>query len=97
ETDRHGHLVQHGVMHKGIDIPFTITAEVSPTKDGRLRIHPLKIEVCKVNGKPLLDLLHITLEKVLDLSQARGVSVEKNDLVLDPARALPPPRMVGRL
>jgi hypothetical protein len=103
QTTPDGHLRQNGVLHwahltrKGIDIPFTITAEVKPTADGRLRIHPLKIDVCRVNGKPLLDLLHIKLEKVLDLSGARGLSVDGNDLVLDAGKALPPPRIVARI
>jgi hypothetical protein len=98
QTTRDGKLRQHGVMHKGkLAIPFTITATVSPTADGKLRIHPTKIDVCRVNGKPLLDLLHITLEKVLDLSKARGVRADRDDLILDPSVALPPPRIVGRL
>lgn len=85
------------MLHKGIDIPFTITAKVEPTADGRLRLHPLKIDICRVNGKPLLDLLHIKMERFLDLSGARGITVEGNDLILDPAKAMPPPRMVGRI
>ncbi|HEV8631311.1 MAG TPA: hypothetical protein VGV61_13415, partial [Thermoanaerobaculia bacterium] len=96
-TTKDGKLRQEGILHKKIDIPFTITARVEATDDGRLRIHPLKIEVCNVNGKPLMDLLHLRMEKLLDLSGARGVTVTGNDLILDPARALPPPRMVGRV
>lgn len=97
QTTRDGRLRQHGVLHKGIDIPFTITAKVEPTADGRLRLHPTKIDVCRVNGKPLLDLLHIRMDRFLDLSQARGITVEGNDLILDPAKAMPPPRMLGRV
>jgi len=100
---RDGKLKQEGVMHwahlrkKGFDVPFTITADVQPTREGLLRIHPVKVEVCDVNGKPLMDLLHIKLEKLLDLSGARGVRVDGNDLILDPGKALPPPRIIGRL
>jgi hypothetical protein len=103
ETTRDGKLRQQGVLHwahlrrKGFDIPFTITADVEPTRDGLLRIHPTKVEICDVNGKPLMDLLHLKLEKILDLSGARGLRVEGNDLILDPGKALPPPRIVGRL
>jgi hypothetical protein len=98
ETTPDGKLVQQGVLHKKIgDIAFTITATVAPTADGLLRIHPTKIEVCDINGKPLLDFLHITLAKMMDLSGARGVRVDKNDLILDPSVALPPPKIVGRV
>ncbi|HEV8240948.1 MAG TPA: hypothetical protein VGS57_16400 [Thermoanaerobaculia bacterium] len=98
-----GKLKQEGVMHwahlrkQGFDVPFTIIADVQPTREGLLRLHPVKVEVCDVNGKPLMDLLHIKLEKILDLSGAQGLRVEGNDLILDPGKALPPPRIVGRL
>ena len=102
-TTRDGKLRQEGVLHwahlrkQGFDVPFTITANVEPTRDGLLRIHPVKVEICDVNGKPLMDLLHLKLEKFLDLSGARGLRVDGNDLILDPGRALPPPRIIGRL
>ena len=100
---RDGKLRQEGVMHwahlrkKGFDVPFTIIADVEPTRDGLLRIRPVKVEICDVNGKPLMDLLHLELEKFLDLSGARGLRVDGNDLILDPGKALPPPRIIGRL
>ncbi len=62
-TTRDGKLRQEGVLHwahlrkKGFDVPFTIIANVEPTRDGLLRIRPVKVEICDVNGKPLMDLL----------------------------------------
>jgi hypothetical protein len=102
-STREGRLVQEGVLHwahlrkKGFDFPFTITADVKPTADGLLRIHPVKVEICDINGKPVMDFLHLKLEKFLDLSGAQGLRVDGNDLILDPGKALPPPRIVGRL
>ena len=41
-----GKLQQDGVLHKAkLDIPFTIVADVSPTADGQLRIHPRKVSL----------------------------------------------------
>jgi hypothetical protein len=92
------HLQQKGTLHKGkLALPFTLVADVAPTADGKLRIHPTKIEICDINGKPLLDFLHLELEKIVDLSHAKGVVVHGDDLLLDPAVALPPPRMRGRV
>src|SRR6185295_19396860 len=96
-------LKQEGVMHwahlrkQGFDVPFTITADVQVTQEGMLRIRPAKVEICDVNGKPLMDLLHLKLEKFLDLSGAQGLRGDGNDLILDPGKALPPPRIIGRL
>jgi len=91
------HLRQQGILHKGFDIPFTIIAEVQPTSDGKLRIHPTDIRISNLAGKLLMKLLHVELADVLDLSGAKGVKAEHNDLLLDPQEALPPPRMLGRL
>jgi hypothetical protein len=91
------HIVQTGTMHKIIDIPFEMTAELSVTANGRIRIHPVNMDICGLDGAKLLAAVDRTLEDLLDLSGARGVWVERNDLVLDPLAILPPPRTTGRL
>src|ERR1043165_1796777 len=52
-----GQLIQSGIMHKGVDIPFTMYGDVSATPDGRIRIHPTKLEICSINGLGLLKAL----------------------------------------
>jgi hypothetical protein len=37
------------------------------------------------------------MAKLINTGETRGVSVEDNDIILDPARMLPPPRMRGRI
>src|SRR6185369_9290845 len=34
------HLVQRGILHKGVDIPFEMVGEVSATAEGEIRVHP---------------------------------------------------------
>ena len=89
-------VVQAGVMHKILDIPFEITADVSVTPDGLIKLHPVKTRILGVNGDDLMKAFHLTLEKILDLSKAKGVTVKGNDLFLDPVMILPPPAMKGR-
>lgn len=91
-----GHLVQEGVMHKIIDIPFVMTADVSATPDGWIRIHPVKIDICSLNGQALMKAFGISLQKVLT-KLPNGVRVEKNDLLIQPLAILPPPLIEGRL
>jgi len=91
------HLVQRGILHKGVDIPFEMIADVSTTPDGQIRVHPVSMKICSINGKGLMDALGITLAKMLDVRQAKGVRVEENDLLLDPAKVLPPPAISGHL
>jgi hypothetical protein len=41
--------------------------------------------------------LGLSLEKMMDLSKAHGVTVKGNDLFLDPLAILPPPQVRGRV
>lgn len=91
------HIVQSGVMHKGVDIPFTMEATLSVTTAGLIRIHPTSMKICSIPGLGLLDALHLTLEKLLDLKGAKGVFARGNDLLLDPTEILPPPKIEGHL
>lgn len=91
-----GKLVQEGVMHKIIDIPFKMTADVSATPDGWIRIHPVQIRICSLNGQALMRAFGISLQKVLT-KLPPGVRVEKNDMLIQPLQILPPPVIEGRL
>jgi hypothetical protein len=90
-------LVQRGVMHKVVDIPFEMIAEVSATATGEIRVHPVSMKICSIPGQGLMQALGITLSKLLDVKQAKGVRVEGNDLLLDPTKLLPPPVISGHL
>jgi hypothetical protein len=92
-----GKLIQEGTLHKVVDIPFRITAVMSMTPEGLIRVHPVAIKIFKVNGRGLMKALGVTLASLLDLKHAHGVSVEKNDLLLDPQQLLPPPAIAGRV
>jgi hypothetical protein len=92
-----GKLVQSGVLHKVVDIPFEITASLDVTKEGRIRIHPTAMRIFGVDGQGLMRALGIELQGLLDLRKARGLTVRGNDLLLDPVRLLPPPAIAGRV
>lgn len=57
-----GKLKQTGTLHKLIDLPFTIRAELSPTPDGRLRLHPTSVKVAGIGVKGLMRTFGIELE-----------------------------------
>ena len=90
-------LVQRGIMHKGVDIPFEMTAMVSLEPDGRVRLHPTRTRILGVDGEKLLHALGLHLDRLLDLRGARGASVKGDDLFLEPTKILPPPMIAGRL
>jgi hypothetical protein len=90
-------LVQSGVMHKGVDLKFEITASISLTDSGLIRLHPTKTRVLGVNGASLLHALGLHLDDLLDLSKSAAARVKGDDIYLDPGKILPPPAIVGRL
>jgi hypothetical protein len=96
-TIENGELVQTGVLNKGVDVPFTMRASVAPTPDGKIRIHPTKMKAAGIIPKRMLDFFGLHLEKLVKLEGDNGVTIDKDDLLLDPARLLPPPRIAGRL
>lgn len=91
------HIVQTGTMHKLIDIPFEMTATLSVTEDGWIRIHPTKMDICNLDGEKLLRAVGKNLSDMLDLSGGKGVKVVGNDILLDPAASLPAPRINGKI
>lgn len=90
-------LRQTGTLHKGVDIPFDMTASVALTADGRIVLHATRVRILGVNGLALMKALGLSLEKMMDLSKAKGVSVKGNDLFLDALSLLPPPQVRGRV
>ena len=92
-----GVLRQRGTLHKGVDIPFDMTASVALTPDGRIVLHASKVQILGVNGLALMKALGLTLEKMMDLSKAKGITVKGNDLFLDAIALLPPPKVRGRV
>jgi hypothetical protein len=92
-----GSIIQRGTLHKGVDIPFEMTSVPVLEPDGRLRLHPDKLRIFSVNGLVLMHALHLHLADMMDLSKARGVSVNGDDLFIEPLAILPHPHVAGRL
>jgi hypothetical protein len=86
-----------GKLHKGVDIPFSTTASVSTTGDGRMRLHVESMKAVGVPAKGLLELFGLKLDDVVDIKKRRGVEVQDNDIVLAAGQILPPPEIAGKL
>jgi hypothetical protein len=93
-----GQLVQRGTIRKGVDMPFTMWSTLTLTEDNRIRSHPTRLILLGVNGLTLMKALGLKMEKVLDVSGTKGiVEMQGNDMLLDPLKMIPPPRVVGRI
>lgn len=92
-----GYVVQTGILHKGVDIPFEMKSVPRLEPDGRLKLHPDHLKIFGVNGLALMHALHLHLESMMDLSKAHGASVKGDDIFLDPLAIIPPPSVKGTL
>jgi hypothetical protein len=91
-------LRQSGVLVKGgVPVPFRLRASLAATADGKIRLHPTSVKAAGFLSKRVLDFFGLDLERLVKVSPATGVTIDGDDLLLDPERLLPPPRIKGRL
>jgi hypothetical protein len=90
-------IKQAGTLNKGIGIPFEMTGTMSATADGRIRIQPTQMKAAHLPVKGVMKLFGLDMAKLINTRKTKGVSVEGNDIILDAAQMLPPPKMRGRI
>lgn len=92
-----GHLKQKGTLRKGIPVPFTIVADLSAMPDGRIRVHPTDVKAAGIPSEGLMKMFGVELDDLIKSNRSHGVQIVDNDLLLDPTRLLPSPRLSGKL
>lgn len=92
-----GELEQSGRLHKLVSIPFRIRASASVTPQGEIKIHPNDVKVLGIGVEDLMKLFSLELDDLIKENRNHGVRIEGNDIYLDPAGMLPPPRIRGHL
>jgi hypothetical protein len=90
-------IKQTGTLKKGIGIPFEMVGEMSPTPDGKIRIHPTRMRAEHLPVKGLMKLFGLDMAKMINTRNTKGFTVDDNDVILDPTLMLPPPKMRGRI
>jgi hypothetical protein len=86
-----------GKLHKKGDIPFEAEGRLNSTPDGKILLHTEKMTALHVPVKGLMDLFGVDIADMVKTGKVRGVRVEKDDLILDPAEILPPPHISGQV
>ena len=95
--DADGSLRQKGTVSKGVPLPFDVKASVSPNPDGRIRIHSESVKGFGIPVNPLLKVLRVKMDDLFKVAPGRGITVDGNDVLLDPSSLLPPPAIFGRI
>jgi hypothetical protein len=95
--DDEGQLRQKGTVAKGVPIPFDVKATIGPTPDGRVRIHSESVKGFGIPVNPLLKAFGVKMDGLFKVDADRGITVDGNDVLLDPSTLLPPPAMRGKI
>lgn len=90
-------LIIKGKLHRKGEIPFGTAGRVSITADGRLRVHTEKITALRIPVKGMMGLFGIELANVVNTSKIEGMGTDKDDLLMDLGRLLPPPHIKGKV
>jgi len=90
-------IKQTGTLKKGIGIPFEMVGTMSATPEGKIRIHATKVKAAHLPVNGLMKLFGLDMAKLINTRNTRGITVDDNDLILDPTLMLPPPKMRGRI
>jgi hypothetical protein len=92
-----GQIAQTGKLRKGIVIPFSMKTSVSPTPDGRIRLHATSLKAIGIPVKGMLDLFGVELDNLMKAPSGRGLQIDGDDILLAPTGVLPPPATEGRV
>ncbi len=90
-------LTIKGKLPQKANVTFETTGTVSADPDGRIRVHAEHVKAAHLPLKGLMDLLGIDFTRVIDTHKIQGITVEKDDLILDPEKILPPPHIQGKV
>lgn len=92
-----GTLGQKGVIDAALNVPFSATASVSATPDGRIRVRTTSVRSLGVPVNPIMKLFRFEMDDLVRVAPGTGVETDGNDLILDPELVMPPPSVRGRL
>jgi hypothetical protein len=90
-------LVVKGLLVSKGAVPFETSGTLSVTPEGMIRVHTTKVKALKLPVKGLMDLLGLDTADLINTKKVEGVTVDKDDLILDPGKILPPPELTGHL
>jgi hypothetical protein len=92
-----GRIKQKGTLKKGVEIPFEMVGDMSATPDGKIKIHPIKMRAAHLPVKGLMNIFGLDTAKLINTRNTRGMTVDDNDVILDPVQMMPPPKIRGQV
>lgn len=94
---KNNQLIVKGRLPKKGDVSFETSGMLSADPDGRIRLHAAHIKAAHLPMKGLMDLLGIDFSRIIDTHKIQGIAIDKDDILLDPEKILPPPHIQGKV
>jgi hypothetical protein len=92
-----GRLKIKGKLHDKGDVPFETSGSLSPTPDGKIRLHAEKIRALHLPVKGLMEALGLDLDDLIKSGKMPGITADGDDMIMDLGLVLPPPHIQGNV
>jgi len=86
-----------GKLHSKGDVAFETLGSLSATPDGKVRLRTEKMKALHLPVKGLMDLLGVDIADLVNTGKVHGITIDKDDMIIDPAGLLPPPHISARV
>lgn len=90
-------IVMGGKMKKGVWVGFEMEGTLSPTPDGKILMTPKSVKSMGVPVDGLMKLIGLEMASLMKMKEEKGVSLQGNNIVMDPAKLYPPPTLIGHV
>jgi len=94
---KNNQLIMKGKLPQKADVTFETMGNLSADPDGRIRVHTDHVKAAHLPVKGLMDLLGIDVAGLIDTKKIHGITVEKDDIILDSEQILPAPHIKGKV
>lgn len=86
-----------GKMKKGVWVGFEMEGTLEPTPDGKIMMTPTMVKSMGLRVDGLMNLIGLEMAKLLKMQEEKGLSIRGNQIIMDPSKMYPPPRLYGRV
>lgn len=90
-------LVMAGKMKKGVWVGFEMEGVLEATADGKIRMTPKAIKSMGLPVQGLMNLIGLEMSKLLKMKEEKGLVMQGNEIIMDPAKLYPPPTLLGHV
>lgn len=88
-------LVMQGEMKQVVWVKFEMEGVMSPTPQGKIRMTPKSVKSLGLRIDGLMKLVGLEMAKLVKMKAEKGLTMDGNDIIMDPSRLYPPPALKG--